>query len=290
MILTRRQRGGLTWALCALVLVACSSGPSTRRPRVAAEPRVTQPATATRGVHEVRRGDTLYGIARQHGLDYRELARINAIAPPYRIYPGQKLRLGGKPVRASSRSRPKPTNSRPSTASTAPAPVSAPATPASSPPKPPVASAARPEASASGAAATAQPSATSGWLWPTEGAVLRTFQANDPARQGLKIGGQAGQPVRAAPALPRQGQAIAAIGSPNGLDFSMSAGIVSRHGQVGGLMGEAPMLQIAAPIIGGNSGGPVFNGRGEAVGLVSHGTGPFNQAVPIGRALAVAGL
>ena len=204
MILTRRQRGGLTWALCALVLVACSSGPSTRRPRVAAEPRVTQPATATRGVHEVRRGDTLYGIARQHGLDYRELARINAIAPPYRIYPGQKLRLGGKPVRASSRSRPKPTNSRPSTASTAPAPVSAPATPASSPPKPPVASAARPEASASGAAATAQPSATSGWLWPTEGAVLRTFQANDPARQGLKIGGQAGQPVRAA----RAGQVV----------------------------------------------------------------------------------
>jgi serine protease Do len=118
--------------------------------------------------------------------------------------------------------------------------------------------------------------------------VARIDQAGDVA--ALMIDGEPGQPVRAAPALPRQGQAIAAIGSPNGLDFSMSAGIVSRHGQVGGLMGEAPMLQIAAPIIGGNSGGPVFNGRGEAVGLVSHGTGPFNQAVPIGRALAVAGL
>ena len=32
----------------------------------------------------------------------------------------------------------------------------------------------------------------------------------------------------------------------------------------------------------------VVNGRGEAVGLVSHSAGPFTQAVPIGRALAVA--
>jgi len=80
------------------------------------------------------------------------------------------------------------------------------------------------------------------------------------------------------------------IGSPKGLDFSMSAGIVSRHGQVGGLIGAAGMLQIDAPIAGGNSGGVVVNGRGEAVGLVSHSAGPFTQAVPIGRALAVAGL
>jgi hypothetical protein len=64
----------------------------------------------------------------------------------------------------------------------------------------------------------------------------------------------------------------------------MSAGIVSRHGQVGGLIGAAGMLQIDAPIAGGNSGGVVVNGRGEAVGLVSHSAGPFTQAVPIGRA------
>ena len=106
--------------------------------------------------------------------------------------------------------------------------------------------------------------------------------------EGVRV--KLGQPVRVAPALPRQGQAIAAIGSPKGLDFSMSAGIVSRHGQVGGLIGAADMLQIDAPIAGGNSGGVVVNGRGEAVGLVSHSAGPFTQAVPIGRALAVAGL
>ena len=118
--------------------------------------------------------------------------------------------------------------------------------------------------------------------------VARIDQVRDVA--ALMIDGEPGQPVRVAPALPRQGQAIAAIGSPKGLDFSMSAGIVSRYGQVGGLIGAAGMLQIDAPIAGGNSGGVVVNGRGEAVGLVSHSAGPFTQAVPIGRALAVAGL
>ena len=118
--------------------------------------------------------------------------------------------------------------------------------------------------------------------------VARIDHVRDVA--ALLIDGEPGQPVRVAPALPRQGQAIAAIGSPKGLDFSMSAGIVSRHGQVGGLIGAAGMLQIDAPIAGGNSGGVVVNGRGEAVGLVSHSAGPFTQAVPIGRALAVAGL
>ena len=116
--------------------------------------------------------------------------------------------------------------------------------------------------------------------------VARIDHVRDVA--ALLIDGEPGQPVRVAPALPRQGQAVAAIGSPKGLDFSMSAGIVSRHGQVGGLIGAAGMLQIDAPIAGGNSGGVVVNGRGEAVGLVSHSAGPFTQAVPIGRALAVA--
>lgn len=36
------------------------------------------------------------------------------------------------------------------------------------------------------------------WLWPTEGRVISRFQANDPTRKGLDIGGQAGQNVIAA--------------------------------------------------------------------------------------------
>ncbi len=104
----------------------------------------------------------------------------------------------------------------------------------------------------------------------------------------LRIEGEPGQPVVIAPAMPPQGQAVAAIGSPNGWGFSVSAGLVSRYGSAAGMFATRPMLQIAAPVIGGNSGGPVFNTRGEAVGMVSFGKAEFQQTVPIGRVLAVA--
>ncbi len=41
----------------------------------------------------VNKGDTLYSIGFNHSLDYKYLAQINGIKPPYSIYPGQKLRL-----------------------------------------------------------------------------------------------------------------------------------------------------------------------------------------------------
>ncbi|MCE9665860.1 peptidoglycan DD-metalloendopeptidase family protein [Halomonas sp. M5N1S17] len=43
--------------------------------------------------YTVEAGDTLYGIAWRHEMDYRDLARLNQISPPYRIEPGQQLRL-----------------------------------------------------------------------------------------------------------------------------------------------------------------------------------------------------
>lgn len=52
------------------------------------------------GVHVVRPGETLYGIAAQRGLDYRDLARWNGLGDGSRIYPGQRLRLGPAAVAA----------------------------------------------------------------------------------------------------------------------------------------------------------------------------------------------
>ena len=45
----------------------------------------------------MRKGDTLYGIALDHGLDYRELASWNEIADPNLIRVDQKLRLHAPP-------------------------------------------------------------------------------------------------------------------------------------------------------------------------------------------------
>ncbi|MEC9482791.1 MAG: peptidoglycan DD-metalloendopeptidase family protein, partial [Halomonas sp.] len=41
----------------------------------------------------VQSGDTLYGIAWRQNMDFRDLARLNNISPPYRLQPGQTLRL-----------------------------------------------------------------------------------------------------------------------------------------------------------------------------------------------------
>jgi lipoprotein NlpD len=54
----------------------------------APRPGDTRPAFYT-----VRRGDTLYSIALDHGLDYRELAQWNGITDPGVISVGQALRL-----------------------------------------------------------------------------------------------------------------------------------------------------------------------------------------------------
>ena len=45
----------------------------------------------------MRKGDTLYGIALDHGLDYRELASWNELADPNLIRVDQKLRLHAPP-------------------------------------------------------------------------------------------------------------------------------------------------------------------------------------------------
>ena len=47
--------------------------------------------------YTVRKGDTLYGIALDHGLDYRELASWNELADPNVIRVDQKLRLHAPP-------------------------------------------------------------------------------------------------------------------------------------------------------------------------------------------------
>jgi lipoprotein NlpD len=58
--------------------------------------------------YTVAAGDTLYSIAWRYELTVAALARSNGLRPPYTIYPGQRLRLGGS--RAAQPSRAKPTS------------------------------------------------------------------------------------------------------------------------------------------------------------------------------------
>ena len=48
--------------------------------------------------YTVQAGDTLSGIASKYGTTYQELARINNIANPNVIYPGQVIKINGGTV------------------------------------------------------------------------------------------------------------------------------------------------------------------------------------------------
>ncbi|MFN2333570.1 MAG: LysM peptidoglycan-binding domain-containing protein, partial [Wenzhouxiangellaceae bacterium] len=90
--------------LCVAVLtglVACGAAeplpPEQRHTRSSAMAPIRAPQD-----YRVARGDTLYSIAFRYGMDWREVARWNRIAPPYTIRVGQSLHLRPAPVMRSA--------------------------------------------------------------------------------------------------------------------------------------------------------------------------------------------
>ena len=96
---------------------------------------------------------------------------------------------------------------------------------------------------------------------------------------------------------PQVGQLVVALGSPFGLEQTVTSGIVSATGRaVSNPQGATvEMLQTDAPINPGNSGGALANRAGEIVGvptLIYSQSGENNGigfAIPIQSALEVAG-
>lgn len=99
----------------------------------------------------------------------------------------------------------------------------------------------------------------------------------------LKIGNMANTKV---------GQWVVAIGSPFGLENSVTAGIVSAKGRDTGEY--LPFIQTDVAVNPGNSGGPLLNLEGEVIGINSQiysRTGGFmgiSFAIPIDEAMRVA--
>lgn len=72
------------------------------------------------------------------------------------------------------------------------------------------------------------------------------------------------QELKVTSAVPEAGERIAVIGSPLGLEQSVSDGIVSA---VRDIPGFGRIFQITAPISPGSSGSPVVNMKGEVIGV-----------------------
>jgi tetratricopeptide (TPR) repeat protein len=104
-----------------------------------------------------------------------------------------------------------------------------------------------------------------GRTYPVKGVVsfddegdLAVLSVNAPADRDRTI--------QIADSLPEEGEDIFVIGSPLRLDGSISNGIVSAVREVPNL-GE--IIQITAPISHGNSGSPLFNMKGQVIGVIT---------------------
>jgi len=95
------------------------------------------------------------------------------------------------------------------------------------------------------------------------------------------------------PSKLKVGEWVAAIGSPFGLENTMTAGIVSAKGRALPQENFVPFIQTDVAINPGNSGGPLFNLNGEVVGINSQiysrsgGSMGLSFAIPIDVAIDV---
>src|ERR1041385_1150743 len=104
-----------------------------------------------------------------------------------------------------------------------------------------------------------------GRIYPVTGA-LAIDEEGDLALLGVDMPVERGRFSELAASLPDEGEQIFVIGNPLKLEGSVSDGIVSAVREVPSL---GRIIQITAPISHGNSGSPVFNLKGQDLGVVT---------------------
>jgi lipoprotein NlpD len=165
----------------APVVDRTSRGSAAPAPPVAPATPVPQ---VPEGHYLVKRGDTLYSIALEHGADYREVAQWNALDDPAKIRAGQVLRVKPDELKPAAgaivgRIETRPMESRPLESrplETKPAETKSPET------KP----------------APAVVKDSGEFIWPARGKILAGFA--EPRSKGIDIDGRPGDSVVAAAA------------------------------------------------------------------------------------------
>lgn len=140
--------------------------------------------------HFVEPGETLYSISWAYGHDYREVAQWNNIPPPYVVKRGQRLRVAAinRGGRADQSPKKLTKNKVQANSESAGKGGISSADTKGAENLPPVVS----------HVASARELV---WKWPVkEARVIETFDAGNPARQGIDLTGNFGQPVYSAEA------------------------------------------------------------------------------------------
>ena len=223
----------VAYALLAVLVAALGAGCAShapapvddRRPPPAARPKppAAQSAPAAgAGFYAVKRGDTLYSIALEHGVDFRELAQWNKLEDPAKIRIGQELRVRAPEERSAvqvGRARvPGEVESRPLGPGAGAPPPAAEGGMKTSPKalrlpyseqnlallaRSEARPEAKPEANVEARPEPARPAAEHAadaidFIWPARGRVVAGF--SEPRNKGVDIAGNLGDPVVAAAA------------------------------------------------------------------------------------------
>src|SRR5437773_3938650 len=104
-----------------------------------------------------------------------------------------------------------------------------------------------------------------GRTYPVAGTLAVDDEA-DLALLSVSLPEERSRPLVLSTALPEEGEQIFLIGNPLRLEGSVSDGIVSAVREVPDV---GRIIQITAPVSHGNSGSPLFNMRGQVVGIVT---------------------
>ncbi|MQY50232.1 peptidoglycan DD-metalloendopeptidase family protein [Rhodocyclus gracilis] len=231
----RRWRRTVGSLAVTMLVAACAShapAPYVERGGSTAVAAAPAPAVVPKDVYVVKKGDTLYGIALDNGLDYRELASWNGIENPNLILVGQQLRVKApgtadsdvavaKPVVLTQSVEKRSLDGNSDTLKRGPkggkepyseqALAAAKSTPAATPKTADPAPAAAPAATAvakaeakTEAKTEAKPDSKTdaagpdeiSWQWPATGKTIGTF--SEAANKGVDIAGKAGDAILAA--------------------------------------------------------------------------------------------
>jgi len=224
--------------------------------------------------YTVKRGDTLYSIALDHGLDYRDLVAWNGITNVNVIRIGQTLMLtapGTPSARPGMQAAQPPSATASGTVASAvdlPAPVQgremmpgdrAPAPPTGVP-LPPPGAAAKPPAATSESRVLTEPRAV---RLPYSDAALAQLQ-NAPATAAVKPKPETSPPAVAETRPPARPEAAPAEGDEEGVAWAWPAKgkVVAQFNESGGSKGMQIAGEMGQPVFASAAGRVVYSGSG----------------------------